>query len=140
MAIIKLPYTDVGGIPVVYDSGRGVIEQDPDWVARYAAGFAPNVYGPSDVFVEGATVVSYSQALARATGSAASGGGGSGGTSGGTTPTVSVAKALETTISELIGALMRPIWPGDKNSIPTGLVVLGGVVAYKALLKGGKRR
>jgi hypothetical protein len=155
MAIVKLNLKDLGGVPLVYDTGLVEIEQDPAWVVANAPGYLPNVYGPADVFraPDGRTV-DYHEALAMAlsqvdlqrsvnqappTGATANTPGAQSTASGAKTPAESAASATGTTLDELMKFLKRPIWPDDPHSVSTG-IVLGGIVLVWYLMSDRKRK
>ena len=153
MAIIQLGLVDFGtgmgvnGVPVVYDTARGVIEQDP--VRASLVGASPNIYGPGDVFFTGpnGTLVDYHTALSQALSKVTAGGSGTSNTTylpantnygTGAAAGAGIGSATQTTIDELWQMLKRPIWPSDPSSLPTGLVIGGGVAVF--LLATRKRR
>lgn len=151
MAIITLRLTDLGSVPLVYDSGTGRLMQDPNWVRVNAPGHSANVYGPADVFKDAAgNIVGYQEAIEEALVAIHAGQPGQPSPS---TPAPSsdprlgpqvgrdAGGAIQTTVDELIGFLMRPVWPGNPNSIPTGLAVGGLVIGYSLLRsRRGARR
>lgn len=154
MAIIQLGLVDFGtgmgvnGVPVVYDTARGVIEQDP--VRAALVGASPNVYGPGDVFFTSpnGTQVDYHTALSQALSKITSGGGtsntanlpantnyGPGAAAG-----AGIGSATQTTIDQFWKWLQTPIWPDDKNSLPNGMVFGGiGLAAFVVLTKKRRR-
>ena len=154
MSLIKLNLKDLGGVPLVYDTGLVEIEQDPAWVAVNAPGYLPNVYGPADVFrAPDGRIVDYHEALSMALSQAdlvssvsrqqpavATIPGTTAGTAtAATTAAVSAAKATETTMDQLVKFLKRPIWPDDPHSVSTG-IVLGGLALVWYLMSSKKRR
>ena len=64
---VNLGDTDLGHVPLVYDTQRKVIMQSPSWVSANASSYSPNTYGPNDVFLDASgNTISYDQALSQA--------------------------------------------------------------------------
>lgn len=64
---VNLGDTDLGHVPLVYDTQRKIIMQSPSWVSANASSYSPNTYGPNDVFLDASgNTISYDQALSQA--------------------------------------------------------------------------
>lgn len=158
MTMFKLPYKDLGGVPLAFDGARGAIMQDPQWVQKYAPTYPANAYGPADVFKGSrGEQVPYDEALAYALHVAVGPASGTPTRSAqGTAETTTynqdaktgeslgrgVGSATETTLDQLGKLFTSRFQPENPSSPPVWMVgaAVFGVVAVVRNLRGSGRR